>query len=161
MSPTTGAGALAKCFVEAHRHLRPRSPVPPIHAEFFPFAGLNHSIRRRSGRISARISDIFRDAPRDVVGAVAHMLLARLYRQRVDPAFSTRYRRYILSETIRRRAETARRERGRATRTSNHGRYVDLAQAFDRLNRDFFNERLPQPALLWSRVPSRSRLGRY
>jgi hypothetical protein len=150
--------ALKRIFADAHRQLRPRSQAPEIQAEFFPFAGLNHTIRRRSGRVLARVSDIFRDAPPEVVRAVASMLLARLYRQRIDPAFHERYRRYILSERIQQRAHAARRERGRPIAV---GQHADLQAMFDRLNERHFDGKLPRPTLSWSRVVSRRILGRY
>jgi hypothetical protein len=36
---------LQSIFRNAHRQLRPRTPLPEIQIEFFPFAGLNHTAR--------------------------------------------------------------------------------------------------------------------
>lgn len=152
---------LKRIFIEAHRELRPGAAVPEIHAEFFPAAGLNHTIRRRSGRLSARVSDVLQDAPAEVIRLVASILLARLYRQRIDATLHERYRRYILDEEVQRRARDARRERGRAVRGTAHGKHINLESAFDRLNERFFRGELIKPILTWSRVPARRRLAHY
>ena len=35
----------------AHRELRPRTPIPEIKIEFFPFAGLNHTARLHENQL--------------------------------------------------------------------------------------------------------------
>ena len=52
-------------FERAYRELRPRSAVPELEIEFFPFAGLNHTARLHENRLMIRVSDIFTDAPAD------------------------------------------------------------------------------------------------
>ena len=39
-----------KIFVDAFRHLGGNRGVPPIDVRFYPYAGLRHTIRLRSGR---------------------------------------------------------------------------------------------------------------
>ena len=76
--------SLQSIFSAAHRELRPRTPIPKIKVEFFPFAGLNHTARLNEGRLTVRVSDIFVDAPADVYHSLALILLAKLYRKKVD-----------------------------------------------------------------------------
>jgi predicted metal-dependent hydrolase len=155
--------SLTDAFIRAHRQLRPGAPVPEIRAEFFPYAGLTHTIRRRSGQLSARVSDVLSSAPPEIFSAVASILLARLYRRRVDASLHERYRRYILSDAVQQRAHAARRTRGRRSlrSASAAGNHVDLERTFDRLNARFFESRLSRPALSWTQLPSRRRLGHY
>jgi predicted metal-dependent hydrolase len=149
-------------FASAHRQLRPRTPLPEIKVEFFPFAGLNHTVRLHENRLAIRLSDIFADAPADVYQSLAFILLARLYRKTIDTLYYRTYRTFILAEDIQERARLVRRQRSRSVRmTSARGRHVDLEPLFNRLNREYFEGALSQPRLSWSAKKSRYVLGRY
>src|SRR6185436_1710249 len=106
---------------------------------FHPFAGLTHTIRRRDGHITVRVSDVLQDAPPDVLSALAAMLIARLDRRRAATALHHHYRDYILHDAIQKRARAARIQRGRPVVADAAGRHVNLDANFDRLNRDWFN----------------------
>src|ERR1700759_4268722 len=71
---------LGTLFVEAFRTLAPKRAVPEADVRYYPYAGLNHTIRLRSGRVYVRLSDIFRGAPINVHRAL------RLYPRRETPA---------------------------------------------------------------------------
>src|SRR2546426_12580834 len=88
--------SLATIFTSAHRELRPRTPVPQIQVEFFPFAGINHTARLNEGRLTVRVSDLFDKAPDEVHRALAQILLSKLYRKKVDASFHRTYRAFIL-----------------------------------------------------------------
>src|SRR5689334_9307186 len=119
-------------YSETHRRLRPRTPVPKIHVQFSPFAGLNHTARLAAGVIRVKMSDILNDAPPEVIGALATILLAKLYRKTVEGSVHERYRSYILRPDIQERARAARSERGRQPKLSvSKGRHVDLQVCFD------------------------------
>src|SRR5262249_22638810 len=121
-------------FDAAFRELRPRTPVPQIKVEFFPFAGINHTARLKDGRLSVRISDLFDDAPPDVQLALARILVGKLYRKKIDREDHRLYRLFILRDEIRARAQIARTNRGRDARLTNaRGRYLDLEAVFDGL----------------------------
>src|SRR5438034_6141423 len=85
-------------FAAAHSELRPRTPVPEIKIEFFPFAGLNHTVRRHDNRLIVRVSDMFVDAPAEVYRSLALILFAKLYRKTVDSSHHRIYRNFTLSE---------------------------------------------------------------
>jgi hypothetical protein len=153
---------LETVFRSAHRQLKPRTPVPEISAEFFPFAGLNHTARLREQRLLVRVSDLFCDAPREILDSLALLLLAKLYRQEVDEAHRRSYRSFILRGDIQDRARAARVSRGRTPRVANNpGLHHDLNLAFDRLNTEYFHGTLARPRLSWSSKRSRRTLGRY
>lgn len=156
------SASLEELFREAHRQLKPRTPLPDIQAEFFPFAGLNHTARLHEGKLRIRVSDIFTDAPVSVIGSLASILLGKLYRKPVDTTVHADYRGYILRDDIQERARSARRQRGRRPRqTDAHGRHVDLAASFERVNRRYFTASIERPKLSWSAKRSRYILGRY
>src|SRR5204863_634611 len=114
-------------FRAAHLQLKPRTPVPSIHAEFFPFAGLTHTARYREDRLLIRVSDLFVDAPEPVIQALALILLAKLYRRQVGGDLHDTYRRFIVRNEMQERARQARTERGRAPRLASPlGRWQNL-----------------------------------
>jgi hypothetical protein len=153
---------LEEIFVSAHRELRPRTEVPEITIEFFPFAGLNHTARLRENRLRIRVSDIFTDAPSTVYHSLALILLSKLYRKRIDTAHHRAYRTFILEDHIQSRAQDARNRRGRQMRIrGSQGRFVNLETMFDRLNAQYFAGSIPKPRLSWSLKRSRCILGRF
>jgi predicted metal-dependent hydrolase len=153
---------LEPIFRTAHVQLKPRTPVPEIEAEFFPFAGLTHTARYREHRLLIRVSDLFVDAPQPVIQALAVILLAKLYRRRVTADIHETYRRFVVRSEIQELARLARSKRGRAPRpAAPHGRWQDLEERFERLNEAYFAGTLERPRLTWSRTRSRRILGRY
>ena len=77
---------LLQVFQEEYRELRPRAPIPELEVEFFAFTSINNTIRLRQGKLLVRVSDLLEGAPEPVLRAIAHILLAKLYRRPVDPA---------------------------------------------------------------------------
>ena len=153
---------LEPIFRAAHADLKPRTPVPPIRVELFPFAGLNHTVRFHEGRLLVRVSDLFNDAPQDVMRSLALILLAKLYRKKVNQAHHESYRTFILRSDVQDRARLARTARGRGPRqTAALGRCVDLDACFDCLNEEYFGGAIDKPRLSWSTKRSRHTLGRY
>ncbi|HEX8688367.1 MAG TPA: hypothetical protein VF654_17770, partial [Pyrinomonadaceae bacterium] len=57
---------LSALFAEAFRTLAPKRAVPEVDVRYYPYAGLNHTIRLRSGRVYVRLSDVFKSAPLNV-----------------------------------------------------------------------------------------------
>jgi hypothetical protein len=153
---------LKEIFASAHRQLRPRTEVPEITIEFFPFAGLNHTARLRENRLRIRVSDIFTDAPPAVYHSLALILLSKLYRKKIDNSHHQAYRTFILEDHIQALALAARSGRCRPTRVrGSKGRFVDLETFFDRLNTRYFAGGIPKPRLSWSAKKSRYILGRF
>ena len=79
----------------------------------YPYAGLRHTIRLRSGRVYVRLSDICKDSPPDVLRAARMDLVARLLGKRVPTIHDQVYRDYSLTPTVMRSSDLARRGRGR------------------------------------------------
>jgi predicted metal-dependent hydrolase len=153
---------LEQIFVTAHREIRPRTPVPEIKIEFFPFAGLNHTARLHENRLKIRVSDIFANAPLDVYRSLALILLAKLYRKKIDDSYHRTYRSFILTEDIQERARVARIGRCRHRRTrGSRGSHIDLEEVFNRLNDYYFKNELAKPRLSWSVKRAHYVLGRF
>lgn len=141
---------LSNFYTEAWQCLAPRRAAPAVEAEFYPYVGLNHTIRLRSGRIFVRVSDLLADAPDEVQQALAFVLVAKLLRQPVPRAPLGVYRAYASQPQLLKDAETRRRENGRKLVTSARGTIYDLDKVFQRLNRRYFDGALATPTLSWS-----------
>ena len=129
--------------------------------QFFPFSNINNTIRLRQGKVLVRISDLLSGAPRDVLHAIAHILLAKLYRKQIETRHATRYRRYLGRKDVSGKAHLLRQQRGRKILLSAKGRHYDLEAIFEDLNRRFFYGLLLRPLMTWSRHASRQSLGYY
>jgi len=152
---------LQEFFSLEYRLLRPRAPMPLFEVHFYPFTGVNTTIRLRDGKAFVRLSDMLEGAPESVMRAIAHILLAKLYRKPIDAAHANRYRRHLSTDAVSRRAEQVRRTRGRKNVLTAQGHHYDLDEIFDRLNRQFFHGLLARPVLTWSAHSARRMLGHY
>lgn len=153
--------ALLTIFEQEYRALRPRAPMPPVEVRFRRFTSLNTTIRLREGHLIVRLSDLLEHAPESVHQAIAHILLAKLYRKPIAPAFADRYRRYTQSEAVSKQAERIRQTRGRKRLSSAQGHVWDLDEVFESLNMRFFHGLLGRPTLTWSAHAARRMLGHY
>ncbi len=152
---------LTEIIHTAYRELRPHAPIPPVHARFYPFVSINNTIRLRQGQLYIRLSDLLEGAPEPVLHAIAHILLAKLYRKPIDRSLSVRYGRYVASHDIAAKARLIRQMRGRKRIHSARGHYYHLEEIFEDLNRRFFHGLMGRPQLTWSRDHARNRLGHY
>ena len=135
--------------------------MPPLEVRFHRFTSLNTTIRLREGQLVVRLSDLLEQAPENVHQAIAHILLAKLYRKPVAPVYADRYRRYTQSEAIVKRAERIRQTRGRKRISSAQGQLYNLDEVFEAVNWRFFHGLLGRPILTWSAHVARRMLGHY
>ncbi|HTR26428.1 MAG TPA: hypothetical protein VMI10_20825 [Terriglobales bacterium] len=152
---------LSEIFHAAYAELRPRAPAPPMHIRFYPFVSINNTIRLRQSELYVRLSDLLEGAPDPVLHAIAHILLAKLYRKPIDRALNTRYRRYISTHDLAAKARLVRQMRGRKHIHTARGHHYHLEEIFDDLNHRFFHRLMGRPQLTWSREHARNRLGHY
>ncbi len=148
-------------FQEEYRTLRPRAPMPAIHVRFRRFTSLNTTIRLRNGEVYASLSDLLEGAPETVIHAIAHILLAKLYRKPVGAAQNLRYKRFVSSAAVTRQTELIRHARGSKRYFGPEGRYFNLEEVFDALNVRFFGGLLGRPDLTWSEHHAKRSLGHY
>src|SRR5262249_21389109 len=153
--------ALPAIFEEVHRELRPQASMPEFRIEFFAFANVNNTIRLREGRLLVRLSDLLEGAPEGILRALAHILLAKIYRKPIERRYATRYRRYVSSHEIVSKAHLVRQMRGRKRIESATGHAYDLNEIFDDLNARFFHGLLARPRMTWSREEARNSLGHF
>ena len=152
---------VAPIFQAEYRALRPRAPMPPIHVRFRRFTSLNTTIRMRNCGIHASLSDLLEGAPESVTRAIAHILLAKLYRKPIDPAHNLRFKQFANSAAVSRQSELIRHARGSKRYFGPEGRFFHLEEIFDSLNVRFFGGLLGRPELTWSEHNAKRSLGHY
>ena len=135
--------------------------MPALDVRFRRFVSLNTTIRLRDGQLIVRLSDLLQHAPESVYQAIAHILLAKLYRKPIERGHADRYRRYTRSDAVSRQAERTRQERGRKQITTAVGEVYDLDEVFEAVNTQFFHGLLGRPVLTWSGHEARRLLGHY
>ena len=148
-------------YARVFHELKPRTPVPAMRVDFCQFANADSFIRLENGALHMRISDLLASAPAPVMEALAYILLGKLYRKPIARIYNHRYRLYLNRKDVRRQANLVRQLRGRKFVSGPKGKFYDLEEIFERLNRQFFDGLLGMPRLGWSRGASRSMLGHF
>jgi predicted metal-dependent hydrolase len=155
------SSSIVSVFEQEYRALRPRAPMPALEIKFRRFTSLNTTIRLRDGQLIVRLSDLLEWAPESIHRAIAHILLAKLYRKPIEPVFADRYRRYTQSEAVSKQAERIRQTRGRKVISTAKGQTYDLDEVFEAVNTRFFHGLLGRPTLTWSAHVAKRMLGHY
>ena len=132
---------------------------PHFVVEYHPYSDLTHTIRLREDTAYVRISDLLRDAPRDVFESAAGILLGRLYRRQPPGEFLATYRKYTYAHSTRRRLLVVRQRRARRVEHRPAGKHHDLGPMFECLNARYFENLLVKPRLGWSNRVWRTQLG--
>jgi YgjP-like, metallopeptidase domain len=150
-----GSQLFHRLYTRLGGHGRP----PQFIVEFYPYAGLAHTIRVRDETAYVRLSDALRGAPAGIIEAAAVILLSRILRRRTPRQSLDEYRQFALAPATRRRVDRLRRSRARRVAGGPQGHAHDLAPMFSRLNRRYFAGRLRRPRLGWSVRHWRTQLG--
>ena len=135
--------------------------MPPIEVRFRRFTSLNTRIRLRDGKILVSLSDLLEGAQESVIHAIAHILLAKLYKKPIDAAHNLRYKRFSSSAAVTRQTELIRGARGSKRFFGPQGHFFNLEEVFDSLNLRFFGGLLGRPELTWSEGMAKRSLGHY
>jgi len=128
-----------------------------IEVDFHKFRSLKHTIEWTPWRIRIRVNAHFRQAPDKIIELLAIILLAKVYRVRVERNIRTDYNSYveILKESL------PVKKHNRLDAYESKGKRFDLAALFDQINGRYFENNLVIPTLGWSRNNSYWRLGFY
>lgn len=137
-------------YEQAFRWYSPRKPIPLVHVTFYPYVGINHTIRIRNGEIFVRIGDICSEMPLACHKGLAFILVGKLLRKQIPAGADEVYSAYIKTEHIREKATENKRSKGRKVVTSSRGEVYDLDEIFDEVNAAYFRDAIPKPILTWS-----------
>jgi hypothetical protein len=142
--------AIRDKYREAFQAMDKDREAPEIDVRFYPYIGINHTIRIRDGKAFVRISEVCRDM--DLLGhqALAYILVAKLFRRRVPNRARDVYSSFIKTAEMREQVTENKRTRGRKMVSTDKGAVYDLSAMFDALNRSYFHDSLQKPVLTWS-----------
>jgi hypothetical protein len=141
---------IAKYYSQAFETFDKHRNPPPIDVSFYPYIGINHTIRIRNGRVFVRIAEICRDLPASAQRALAMILVGKLYRRRVPAAVKEVYGAAVSTDEYRVRAARNKKKHGRKIITSHKGQIYNLDKIFDSLNYAYFGGCIAKPTLTWS-----------
>lgn len=141
---------IKRFYEEAFQTLDAKRDLPEIEVRFYPYIGINHTIRLRDGKIFVRLAEICQAAPAEAQRALAFILVAKLLRKKVSPLANDIYQSFIKSGEMQAKALESRRAKGRKIITSAKGDVYDLQEIFSRLNQTYFQDTIEKPTLSWS-----------
>lgn len=154
--------ATIKQFYEnAFGKLNGANKLPEIEVRFYPYVGINHTIRIREGKVFVRIGTVCEEAPFAVQESLAYILVGKLLRKRIPNEVSAVYRAFSKSTDLREKAIDNKRANGRKVITSSKGNAYDLDQIFERLNLLYFENKVEKPTLSWSKSKTFRILGHH
>ncbi len=148
-------------YEEAFRWYDPKRKLPEIEVSFYPYVGINHTIRIRDSRIFVRIGEICREMPLASHRGLAYILTGKLLRKKIPPGARDVYSKYAKTTEIREKAADNKRVKGRKVVTTSKGSVYDLDEIFASLNSQYFGNAIPKPALTWSAKKTYRILGHH
>ncbi len=148
-------------YKEAFGRYDAKRAVPPIYVIFYPYIGINHTIRIRDAQIFVRIGQICAEMPLACHKGLAYILVGKLLRKKIPSGAREVYSAYIKSDAIRLKASANKRERGRKVVTTSKGVVYDLDEIFASVNEQYFRPSIPKPALTWSATKTYRILGHH
>lgn len=146
----TDYSMLRKFYEEAFQTLDAKRVAPEIELRFYPYVGINHTIRLRGGVIFVRLAEICQNAPLETQRALAFILVAKLLRKKVPPLAAQLYHSFVKSREMQTKAVENKRAKGRKIITTPKGEIYDLDEIFARLNQTYFQNAIEKPILSWS-----------
>lgn len=152
---------IEKLYEEAFSAFDSQSNFSKIEVSFYPYIGINHTIRVRNGRIFVRIAELFKEAPLEGQKALAFILVAKLFRKKIPARISEIYRSYAQSPEIQAKAAANKRLNGRKIITDSKGEVYNLEEIFWRLNETYFQNSIEKPTLTWSQKKTFRILGHH
>ena len=141
---------LAAIYQDTFRTFDPTRANTVVEVVYYPYIGMNHTIRVRNGKVFVRISDLCTNMTEATHTALAHILVAKLLRRRIPVWARDSYAAYTRTEEMREASTQNKQARGRKVVTTDKGEVYDLAAIFDKLNFDYFGWSIPKPVLTWS-----------
>lgn len=141
---------IKKLYEEAFKKLNGKSEIPEIKVGFYPYIGINHTIRARGGKIYVRIAEICRDLPLEAQSALSEILVSKLLRKKIPQQTRQIYRNFIKNTELREKALNNKRLLGRKIIGSAEGDVYNLTEIFRHLNQIYFDEKISEPTISWS-----------
>ncbi len=153
--------AIERYYQEAFKYYDKNGTVPPVSVEFYPYSGINHTIRIRNGRAFVRISEACRNMVPEGQRALAYILVAKLFRRRAAKIYQETYNAAIKTEDIQSLALEHKGRRRKKIIVPPEGDIYDLNELFEDVNTKFFGGAIKKPVLSWSQKKTWRVLGHH
>ena len=137
-------------YKEAFQTLDAKRKMPDIEVEFYPYIGINHTIRVRNGKVFVRLAELCRDMPLNPHKALACILVSKLLQTKIPTKTLETYRGFIKNKELREKVTENKRAKGRKIITTSKGEVYDLNDIFNYLNQIYFDNKIAKPTLTWS-----------
>lgn len=155
-------GRVKEAYEEAFRwYDEKKKKQPPIHISYYPYLGINHTIRVRNKEVFVRIAELCKDMPDNVHRALAFILVGKLLDRKIPRQADKVYSAYANTDELHDRAAALKRAKGRKVVTTTKGDRYDLDEMWDDLNWRYFRGFLPKPTLTWSKHRTYRILGHH
>lgn len=128
-----------------------------VKAEFYPYRTLRHTVEWTPISIRVKISNQLKNAPQHILQNLALILLAKVFKLRLDSQIKNIYRSYIKQLPAK---ESSIRAKTLLSYES-QGEVYNLKEIYNQLNQSYFDNRVKMPRIGWSKKRSYSRLGFY
>ena len=130
-------------------------------ADFYPYAELKHTWRRRGRSVVFRVSDYLEGSPEEVLDSLAWYLVCRAFGRKCPSEMSKPYLDYSHSRQLWERRKQDYLSRARNLDVRPEGMHRNLRTVFDYVNSSYFKGRIPDPILAWVTESPSHRLGFY
>jgi predicted metal-dependent hydrolase len=141
---------IKKFYEEAFQVLDAKREVPEVEVRFYPYIGINHTIRVRNGNVFVRLAELSETAPLEIHKALALILVSKLLRKKIPLQTAKIYREFAKTQEIQAKATENKRAKGRKVITTSTGEVYDLEKIFHKLNLVYFQNSVLKPTLTWS-----------
>jgi hypothetical protein len=141
---------IRELYEEAFQWYDKDRKMPVFNVSWYPYVGINHTIRIRNGEIYVRLGTLCRDMSIGPHRGLAYILIGKLLRRKIPKGANEVYVAYTRTEKMREKASESRRTRGHKVVTTTKGDAYDLDEMWDKLNWDYFRGFLKKPTLTWS-----------
>lgn len=148
-------------FARIYREVSRGKSVSTIVCLVRPYVNTMGKIHLIGGRLEVRLNALVASAPPPVRESLAWILLSKLFRRKVPPAHSLRYRQYMNRKEVRRTHQLVRQTKGRKYVSGPQGEVYDLDPIFNELCLKYFGGLMQKPQLGWSRGVARWLLGHF
>jgi len=139
-------------YKEKLQDLFSQNKLSSVEVFFYPYSQIKHTLRIRNGRLIVRIADSFKDAPFEIQEALASILVAKLLKKAIPDCKRKIYSKFV--------AELENPQKYTKLKPAK-GKFHNLEEIFDKLNKKYFQNKLSKPILGWSLKKSSRKLGGY
>lgn len=137
-------------YEEAFQKLNGQHHTPKIEVIFYPYIGINQTIRIRRSKVFVRLAEVCRDLPLAAQNALAIILVSKLLGKKIPQTILETYRGFIKNQELRKKVIANKRAKGRKIITSAKGEIYNLDEIFTHLNQIYFDNKIIKPTLTWS-----------